>query len=323
MNTKLLVYILSISILLLNNTTFSKPNESATITEIVSQYSFLEDWKDPGLYSPVNVFDNNKNTCTATDNGYLRFEVRFNKDIIIDEIKIINGFGKSKDLFYKNNRVKQLRVSYQNPNSKEKNYAYGDDFKLIDQMEIQSLRFNKPIKTSFIYFEGTSEHSYEGYHYEGLKYNDICLTEIGFYYKGVKIEINNTDKLRKDYNDKLNKALIGILNKGVEFNITAPDRTFDAISGSSLFFLKSGLIKYSERSNPDKNQKYNSLIPPSSWKINDGKLYLLHKDKWKNYRYFINYMPNSETEVYSIYIYDSDEKRFNLSYEFDPEQGGH
>jgi hypothetical protein len=68
---------------------------------------------DFGRYGAHNLFDNDHCTCWAegiTGDGVGEF-VYFEIEKGINRIWIVNGYGKSKDLFNKNNRVKKLKAN--------------------------------------------------------------------------------------------------------------------------------------------------------------------------------------------------------------------
>jgi len=243
-----------------------------------SVYS-LEEWKYPGKYSPVNAFDGDPSTCFAedtSDNG-LSIKVRFKEPIHLDEINIMDGFTKSKEYFYKNNRIKEVKVIFYFA----KNRIGEEIIKLKDQMEFQKLKLKNDYKVDFIYLYSMGENIYKG-----TKYDDTCITEIEFYYKGKKVEIKNTEQLQKDYLDRLNKDYHRGLEDHTYYFTPKNDRTH------IIKFYKNGTIDYlSSVYNPgwevkfrkDKKFRLSDHIQYRYWKLEDLKLYMRNnKDtKWK------------------------------------------
>ncbi|WP_299125902.1 hypothetical protein [uncultured Winogradskyella sp.] len=87
-------------------------------------------------------------------------------EIIMNPIKlsIVNGYVKSKTLFYENSRVKELRVSINN--------QYIQSIILLDTPLVQEFKVNAVFKTNdIISLEPAS-------YYKGTKYNDVCISEI-------------------------------------------------------------------------------------------------------------------------------------------------
>lgn len=90
----------------------------------------------------------------------------------IYKIGIANGYAKDTTTFIANNRVKTLKISYE--------YFYNEELlkgekdfiiTLQDQMKMQYIKFEKPIKASRIHFTISDI-------YNGNKFDDTCLSEI-------------------------------------------------------------------------------------------------------------------------------------------------
>ena len=152
---------------------------------IISLFSVFDEWKNPGLYAPANMFDNDINTCfveghvepgSSTREGRtnsIHIRVEFKNPVYIDEIRIMNGFGKNDTYFKNNNRVKKLLVNIP-PNR-------GAEMTLLtleDKREFQSFKFDKSYLVSILDIrnDGKDESIYKG-----DKYDDTCITEIEFY----------------------------------------------------------------------------------------------------------------------------------------------
>ena len=75
---------------------------------------------------------------------------------LINKIGIVNGYAKSKDIFYANNRIKKLKISYFYKTGfwgEEKNsFKTIEIFDLKDKMEMQFLELKAPALISEITF---------------------------------------------------------------------------------------------------------------------------------------------------------------------------
>ena len=80
----------------------------------------------------------------------------------IKKIQIFAGNGQSDELYYDNNRVKEMRLEFSNGKS--------FNVKLADKKEMQGISI-EPIETEFIRFVIIDI-------YKGNKYNDTCISEL-------------------------------------------------------------------------------------------------------------------------------------------------
>jgi hypothetical protein len=133
------------------------------------------DWKN--TYTPSKAFDCDLKTCwleAAKDAGIGEsITLKLDKDITVDKITIAPGYFDPK-WWKSNNRIKKLKVKY------------GDEYKIIqfaDKMEKQSLNLGEEIRFKEISFEIKDV-------YSSGKDNDTGISEIEFYYKGEKVEID-------------------------------------------------------------------------------------------------------------------------------------
>ncbi|WP_108809039.1 NADase-type glycan-binding domain-containing protein [Aquimarina spinulae] len=87
-------------------------------------------------------------------------------EVIMNPIKLslINGYVKSKALFYENTRVKEIKVYV--------NHKYVETVVLMDKPLVQEFKVNAIFKTNdIITLEPIS-------FYKGSKYDDVCISEI-------------------------------------------------------------------------------------------------------------------------------------------------
>jgi hypothetical protein len=259
---------------------YAQQNQSVSIDYIHSGAIVVDEWKSPGLYSPVNIFDGNLNTIYAQrkcrsfryESKGINFTVRFNRSVQIDEIRIMNGFGKNTDLFRKNSRIKSIRMElYADDGLKLDEKPTIETTVLNDTMEFQSLKFSKEHRVKLLKLITVDL-------YKGSKYDDTCMTELGFYYKGQKIKINDINNLKKEYITKVGNDLIKAFS----------DKTyvFDTDTwNDTVQLFKDGHIKYNQSdsySNPPAKE-----IMPDSWKVENSRLYMKISGVWILYNYAI------------------------------------
>lgn len=117
-------------------------------------------------YSPSNAFDKNKSTVwtPSEDDSKPWIEISSAKPQTVKGIEIENGHSKSKDLYYKNNRAKEVIVECDTIR-----YSYTLQDK--GNGKTQRLVFPEPMETTKIRITINS-------YYRGTDYNDLCITQI-------------------------------------------------------------------------------------------------------------------------------------------------
>jgi hypothetical protein len=294
---------INILFLLITIVNAAEQNQWVRIDYIQSYSGVLDEWKNPGLYSPVNIFDVDASTSYA---GYIYCKIYFDKPVNIDEIRIINGFAKNDDLYLKNNRIREFRISFDN--SKLRGEGSSEYFTLKDTIEFQSLKLKTIHYSDTIFISSDCKQNQNGNPstcdriYKGSKYNDTCLTELAFYYKGQKIEILDVEKLKKDYVARLQADLIRTFSdKSFRVVFTTPQDYF--LSVCELKSDKNGNLK---ASNISKNKYFigdTKTYIPDMWKVENAKLYLRFNGKWMLYKYYLeseNEMTPSIIHLYSM-----------------------
>ena len=145
----------------------------------------LIDSKRPFMYTIQNAFDGNPATAYVENTDDDLFEIEFKFEITsnfltIDKIKIINGYAKSNDLYFNNNRIKKFSFSSFDMDShgedeeevwnrlweKYKNTVLPDSLKLY---EVQLI----PVDLYLITFSVDEIQ-------RGNKYSDTCIAELDF-----------------------------------------------------------------------------------------------------------------------------------------------
>lgn len=144
------------------------------IKKVSATSTLVEPNKNENTYSVLNLFNNSWTSWSEgeIDEGIgTKITVEIDPPIKMSQyneyIDIVNGYGDLK-YYFMNNRVKELRIYFNNSN----NY---DDIVLEDDWGIQRYSFNKETVNddylSKLIFEIRSI-------YKGTKYNDTCLCEI-------------------------------------------------------------------------------------------------------------------------------------------------
>ncbi len=166
----------------------------------ISSSGFL---KEKGLsYDGEKAFDNDLKTawCEGVKGFGFREWLKLDIKFIIDEKKeryksgvsipfilIYPGFGRSEDLFYKNNRLKSVilmvtaKEEYFNTKTKEKGqikFTSAHRLKFEDINKYHLFRIEDPYTIArefeiYLYIEDV---------YKGSHYDDTCISDIRFYY---------------------------------------------------------------------------------------------------------------------------------------------
>lgn len=122
-------------------------------------------------YTATNALDNDLQTAWVEgveDGGigeWLEFSSTENKEV--SGIKIINGYSKSEDLYYANNRVKKISIELPNNVVIEKELNDG-------MLGYQTVEFGSTVDARSIKITISDL-------YYGSKYNDTCVSEIKLY----------------------------------------------------------------------------------------------------------------------------------------------
>lgn len=143
-------------------------------------------------YFPENLIDNDPSTAwvegvkgdgrgeKVTLHASPSFSIIHAGFLLVERIGIVNGFAANRDLFSANNRVKKLKVGYSTckPCSDELGPVEAEPlvFDLEDSMEMQFLRFAKPLPVSNLTVEILEV-------FKGAKYDDTCISELQLFVK--------------------------------------------------------------------------------------------------------------------------------------------
>jgi len=119
--------ILSLLLLLIPALVHSTTEESVIISKITMKPIPFNERRDPVSDSPFNAFDGDAKSAAL----YSDFSMEFEKPVTMDKIMFINGNSSSKELFIKNNRLRDIEITLYTVESKpdsitENNIMNGD-----------------------------------------------------------------------------------------------------------------------------------------------------------------------------------------------------
>jgi len=155
--------------------------------------------KDTFKYTIQNAFDKNPATSYVEDTDDDLFSIRFvfakelffqnysrviGKSLSINNISVINGYAANENLYFSNNRIKELIISSYNLENKKKSDNFLKELSKIytgilkdNNLSFSTIQIPKE-KIYSVTFSCTQL-------YKGKKYNDTCLAEFDLYNKNV------------------------------------------------------------------------------------------------------------------------------------------
>lgn len=125
-------------------------------------------------YSPKNLFDNNIGTVWASNGNGIGavIEIEFNADEV-NLLVILNGFVRTRELYYGNARIKTLKVE------RTLSGAYFADEIEFDDIPYEQIYKDAPLMNSTnIRLDGNLVRLTVLDVYPGKKYEDVCISEI-------------------------------------------------------------------------------------------------------------------------------------------------
>ncbi len=129
--------------------------------------SVLDEYKGI-VYYPNNIIDGNMKTAWVENvSGYGEgeyIEIFFMGSVDISQLQLINGYSKSQELYYKNNRAKKIRITFSNGEYIESTLEDGI-------LDFQNIYFDRTFNTYSIKI--TILEAYPGSHYD-----DTCISEV-------------------------------------------------------------------------------------------------------------------------------------------------
>lgn len=211
------IYMLFIISIIWYTDIISKESISDDLMEIKKEFgnlyppkisSTLEDAKYPHLYDSKNLIDNNEKTAWCTDKGpageYIlamnetksieNYDEIVGKQIEI-KLKVFNGYGKTSELYYANNRIKKatLRI-FETTTGTAQDWKVGTFIKkgpvltkeIVLEFEDKPMKQIKEIPVK-LQMSLDKKDSGSAVHfiskliinevYKGNKYNDTCISE--------------------------------------------------------------------------------------------------------------------------------------------------
>ena len=274
---------------------------------------------DPNEYNIFNLFDNNLKTAVALNLKYRHkeeieapfFRVIFKNKYNIDRLVIYNGFQFNDELYKKNSRAREIKITFFNKNTiyvkegeiyndviidekgKERKVKYenSDIFitncVLLDTKEKQIVEFPE-VKENNLKVDVISV-------YPGAKYDDICLSKIEFWDKGEKYKVSNLEEAKKEYvkmyiNDALGWFTNGfniykLNNEGSRelMKITGWNIKVEEIHFFHATFGNNGSIIISAPYSEEGKTEWFKEINVGNWKFDgEGRLWIkLKNGQWK------------------------------------------
>jgi hypothetical protein len=168
----------------------------ATDNKIVASSVHKPDGKY--TYGPENLLDKRMDTCWCPQGDGIDEFIIVKIPIGAKGFKIINGLGKSRELFILNNRVKSLYVAFISKSKELENSGmckHANKFAIIYQLNTKKYyRLQDTMESQIVLFDefnnfgwDTDFHKFSGDVYlmigiidiyGGTKYNDTCISEI-------------------------------------------------------------------------------------------------------------------------------------------------
>lgn len=145
---------------------------SMGIESVFDKWERIESSSNLKGYSAEKIIDQNGNTAWVEGvNGNGEGEwinLISKKKVEVSSIQIRNGYKKSENLYYENNRAKKIKIEFSNGDS--------HIIELEDSDNDQWLYMNSSIKTNYVKLTILEV-------YEGSKYEDTCISDIIIYTK--------------------------------------------------------------------------------------------------------------------------------------------
>lgn len=136
-----------------------------------SELAAQTDSKGSYNYRGENALDGNYNTAWVEGvegNGEGEWlHLDFDKSHTINGIEMSNGYKKRRDLYLKNNRLKEIRVWFSDNTYED--FLISDDFTGIERLDFSKACITKSIRIEILSV------------YKGSKYQDTCITDVCVY----------------------------------------------------------------------------------------------------------------------------------------------
>lgn len=174
-------FLLILSLIGFISSSYSDGIQICYINKVAASFDKNDVWK----YSPLKAFDSSPSTCLAVpkksmdEYGFLR--VGFLNETEIDGISIEPGFFDDK-YYYLNYRIKKIKITISKVGTSEDEIF---TFDFVDEMKDQYCKFPRRVKCKYITFDIIEL-------YKTDKDQDICISEISFFNKSKKLDLEFT-----------------------------------------------------------------------------------------------------------------------------------
>lgn len=161
------------------------PKETYTYDMITKSYRFR------------NLFDGRQETAfVVKQRVYLSIDFMLEQPVPVDMIRIFNGYGKSDDLYLKNLRFRTINISCANINE------YGNETNLYVVTPNSSIHLADNFGYTNLSITNDEPYKFFSFYFtdfytNGVKYKDMCISEIQLWYRGKRYEIVNLDEVEK------------------------------------------------------------------------------------------------------------------------------
>ncbi len=126
------------------------------------------------------------------------------KGFPIEKIVIFNGYCKNHELWKMNNRVKKLGIDIVYKVYNKFGYFYFEkELEDTEREEIEIINYVTNHITGITFFILST--------YRGTKYDDTCISEIEFWYKGKKYEVENLEEAKREFLNNLREQVREII----------------------------------------------------------------------------------------------------------------
>jgi len=241
----------------------------------------VPDEQNPLRYNVFNLFDGDLKQALAVNVKYKLpldevtfpyFYVRLRNSIMVDEIRIWNGYQKSEKVYLANSRVKEIRIEFCDYSYTNEKFGYKTVLEKVQELEdttnVQVIRLEKEVKFDVLSIDILST-------YPGTTYDDTCISEIEFWYKGQKYRVANLEEAKREFlANWREKQLSKILGYVVEYEPPIYFGNGEIVEVESVDYWIHDMVRKNMEARGMRelswtNRQWKWVL---SWKLDGGKL---------------------------------------------------
>jgi hypothetical protein len=246
-------------------------------------------------YHEFNLLDGDLRTAVAinrkngsTDKLAPYFYLIFKDEFPVDKIKIYNGFQINTNIYNQNERVKEIQLQIQNVKDAFDKYSFQSNIQISDSTNGQEIILGNEIeiKNIGIFVLSTDP---------GTKYDDICVSEMEFWYKGEKYEVSNLAEAKQEYVKLYTDSALEWMTNGIEVKglTDAGFKKLVKLTGWGItqaekktmfvYFEKDGIVHFRLVHTKNGKTEYLPMKEVGNWKFDsDGRFWIkLKGGEWK------------------------------------------